>query len=96
MRMTYLVCYDVANDKRLRKVFKTCLNFGDHLQFSVFECDLNPSEKIELVTALSDIINHDEDQVIFVELGPAEGRSDRVITALGLPYVKLDAPCYVV
>ncbi len=39
MRATYLVCYDVANDKRLRKVFKTCGNFGDHLQFSVFECD---------------------------------------------------------
>jgi len=70
-------------------------NFGDHLQFSVFECDLNPSEKIELETELSEIINHDEDQVIFVALGPAEGRGDRVITALGLPYMKLDAPCYV-
>lgn len=96
MRTTYIVCYDIANDKRLRKVFKTCGNFGDHLQFSVFECDLSPSEKIELETELSDIINHDEDQVMFVALGPAEGRGDRVITALGLPYVKLDAPCYVV
>ena len=96
MRTIYLVCYDIADDKRLRKVFKTCSNFGDHLQFSVFECDLNPSEKIELESALTEIINHDEDQVIFVGLGPAEGRGDRVITALGLPYVKLDAPCYVV
>ncbi len=50
MRTTYIVCYDIANDKRLRKVFKTCGNFGDHLQFSVF----------------------------------------------GLPYIRLDAPCYVV
>ena len=78
------------------RCFKTCSNFGDHLQFSVFECDLNPSEKIELESALTEIINHDEDQVIFVGLGPAEGRGDRVITALGLPYMKLDAPCYVV
>jgi CRISPR-associated protein Cas2 len=62
----------------------------------VFECDLSPSEKIQLETTLSDIINHDEDQVMFVALGPAEGRGDRVITAIGLPYVKLDAPCYVV
>src|ERR1039458_7005264 len=77
MRTTYLVCYDIADDKRLRKVFKTCSNFGDHLQFSVFECDLNPSEKIELESALTEIINHDEDQVIFVGLGPAEGRGDR-------------------
>ncbi len=96
MRTTYIVCYDIANDKRLRKVFKTCRNFGDHLQFSVFECDLSPSEKIELESALNEVINHDEDQVMFVALGPAEGRGDRVITALGLPYVKLDAPCYVV
>ena len=96
MRTTYLVCYDVSDDKRLRQVFKTCSNFGDHLQFSVFECDLNPAERIELETALSQIINHDEDQVLFVALGPAEGRGDRVITALGLPYTRLDAPCYVV
>ncbi len=96
MRTTYLVCYDVADDKRLRRAFKTCSNFGDHLQYSVFECDLNPSEKIELETTLSELINHDEDQVLFVSLGPAEGRGDRVITALGLPYTKLDAPCYVV
>jgi len=54
------------------------------------------SEKIELETTLSELINHDEDQVLFVSLGPAEGRGDRVITALGLPYTKLDAPCYVV
>jgi len=96
MRATYLVCYDVAEDKRLRKVFRSCGDYGDHIQYSVFECELNPSEKIELETALSNIINHDEDQVIFVYLGPSEGRGDRVITALGLPYTKFDAPCYVV
>ena len=96
MRTTFLVCYDVANDKRLRRVFKTCSNFGDHLQYSVFECDLNAAEKIQLEEALSKIIKHDEDQVLFVALGPAEGRGDRVITALGLPYTRFDAPCYVV
>ena len=96
MRTTYLVCYDITEDKRLRRAFKTCRNFGDHLQYSVFECDLNPSERIDLENELADIINHDEDQILFVALGPAEGRGDRVITSLGLPYTKLDAPCYVV
>ncbi len=95
MRTTYLVCYDIANDKRLRRVFKACKNFGDHLQFSVFECDLNPAEKVELEAALGKLIKHDEDQVIFVTLGPAEGRGDRVITALGLPYTRVEAPCFV-
>lgn len=77
-------------------MFKVCRNFGDHLQFSVFECDLSPAEKTELETKLDEIIKHDEDQVLFVGLGPAEGRGDRVVTALGLPYTKLDEPCYVV
>jgi CRISPR-associated protein Cas2 len=96
MRTTYLVCYDIAHDKRLRKVFKTCRNYGDHLQYSVFECDLSESELVKFERELREIINHDEDQVLFVSLGPAENRGDRVIRALGLPYVNLDAPCYVV
>jgi CRISPR-associated protein Cas2 len=95
MRTTYLVCYDIADDKRLRRVFKTCKNYGDHLQFSVFECDLNATEKVRFETALKSIIDSTKDQVMFVRLGPAEGRGDRVITALGMPYVTMDAPCYV-
>jgi len=69
MRITYLVCYDIADDKRLRRVFKTCRNFGDHLQFSVFECDLSRAKKSIWKNELGRIINHDEDQVIFVSLG---------------------------
>ena len=95
MRTTYLVCYDITDDKRLRRVFKTCKNFGEHLQYSVFECDLSPQEKTELERNLDELIKHDEDQVVFVTLGPSEGRGERVITALGLPYTKIDAPCFV-
>jgi CRISPR-associated protein Cas2 len=88
------VCYDIADDKRLRRVFKACKNYGDHLQYSVFECDLNPTEKLSLERDLGELIKHDEDQVLFVALGSTEGRGDRVITALGLPYTKIDAPCF--
>lgn len=94
MRTTYLVCYDIADEKRLRRVFKVCKNFGDHLQFSVFECDLTPTERLQLECRLNEIIESSEDQVLFVALGPAEGRGDRVITALGLPYTRLDSPCF--
>lgn len=96
MRHTYIVTYDICDDKRLRKVFKICRDFGDHLQYSVFECDLNPAELVTLKDMLEVIINHAEDQVLFIDLGPAQGRGDRVITALGVPYTKLDAPCFVV
>ena len=55
---------------------------------------LNRAEKADLESELTEVINHREDQVIFVVLGPAEGRGDRVITALGVPYLKMEAPCY--
>ena len=96
MRNSYVVTYDISDDKRLRQVFKTMRDYGDHLQFSVFECQLTSTDLVKLRAALSGIINHDEDQVLFVDLGPSEGRGDRVITALGRPYTSLDAPCFVV
>jgi len=96
MRTSYLVCYDIADEKRLRLVFKTMRDFGDHLQFSVFECQFTPSDLERCQGALREIIHHTQDQVLFVSLGPAEGRGDRVITALGKAYSKLDAPCIVV
>ena len=96
MRITYIVTYDIADDKRLRRTFKACKNFGNHLQFSVFECDLNQSERVRLESELKSIINHAEDQVLFIALGPAESRGERVISSLGKSYSKFDAPCYVV
>lgn len=96
MRSSYLICYDIANDKRLRKVFQLMRGYGDHLQFSIFECQLTPTDLARCRGALADIIHHDEDQVLFVDLGPAEGRGDRVITALGKPYVSVQAPCVIV
>lgn len=96
MRTTYLVCYDICDAKRLRMVFQVMRGYGDHLQYSVFECALTPTDLIKLRTVLGGIINHAEDQVLFVSLGPAEGRGERVITALGMPYTNVDAPCFVV
>jgi len=96
MRNTFLVCYDISEDKRRDQVFKICKNHGEHLQFSVFECDLNATELAGLQRELLGVILQTEDQVLFVSLGPSEGRGERVIVALGKPYTKLDAPCYVV
>ena len=41
MRNAYLVCYDVCDDKRLQKIYKTMRGWGDHLQLSVFQCELS-------------------------------------------------------
>jgi CRISPR/Cas system-associated endoribonuclease Cas2 len=71
-------------------------NRGDHLQYSVFECQLTPTDLARCRAALAAIIHHTEDQVLFVNLGPAEGRRDRVIAALGKPYTALYSPCIIV
>lgn len=96
MRTVYLVCYDIRDDKRLRKVFKTMRNWGDHLQYSVFECRLTPVDLARCQHELSEIIHHGRDQVLFIDLGPAGGRGERVITALGQPYTPLMSACLVI
>lgn len=96
MRHIYLVTYDIRDDRRLRKVFKTMRNWGDHLQYSVFECQLNSTDLIRLKGQLADIINHSHDQVLLIDLGPASGRGDRVIEAIGQPYVSVASPCLIV
>jgi CRISPR-associated protein Cas2 len=96
VRNTYLVCYDIANPYRLAKVHKTVRGFGDWLQFSIFECQMTPTDLARCRHRLSEIIDHRQDQVLFVDLGPSEGRGERVITALGKKYTVMDAPCLVV
>lgn len=95
MRNSYLVCYDICDDKRLRKVFKTMRDFGDHLQYSVFECHFTPTDLARCRQMISDIINHAHDQVLYIDLGPTEGRGERVITALGIPYTQIQSACIV-
>jgi CRISPR-associated protein Cas2 len=87
MRQAYIVTYDVCHPKRLRKVFKVLCGYGDHLQLSVFRCELSPREALELRVKLSHAIHQDEDQILFVDIGPVEGRGAVSITALGVPYV---------
>jgi len=87
MRNVFLVSYDICNDKRLRKVYKAMRGYGDHLQFSVFRCELSDREKAEMIAELSPLISHDEDQVLVIDIGPADGRATVVFESLGKPYV---------
>ena len=96
MRHTYLVAYDIADDVRLRRVHKTLCGYGSRLQYSVFECKLSAADLAQCRHAVGKLIHHKEDQVLFVNLGPADGRGERVISAVGRPCSRLDAPCLVI
>lgn len=85
-RIRYLVSYDISHPKRLRKVAHTLEGFGIRLQYSVFECPLDDLRLAKLKTELHDLLNHEEDQVLFVSLGPSAGDATLVIEAMGMPY----------
>ena len=89
MRSVYLVCYDVADDKRLRRTYKKMRGFGDPVQYSVFRCELSPTEKQFMKQALWDILNWDQDRVMLIDLGPAGARGDDCIEFWGDPRVEL-------
>lgn len=84
---TYLVAYDICDAKRLRKVAKTCEDFGFRRQYSVFLCRLTAVDLVRLRGRLYDIIDLAVDQVLFI---PLCGRCAGGIESLGRPVEKHD------
>ena len=69
-----LITYDVSTQdsngrKRLRKVAKECVNYGQRVQNSVFECILDSSQLLLLKDKLVSMINEQEDSLRFYYLG---------------------------
>ncbi len=81
----YLVTYDISSPDRLRRVYQTLLGYGEHIQLSVFRCDLTGVRLVELRMALRAIIHHDEDQVLIIRLGPSGERTLERFEVLGRP-----------
>ena len=74
MKHVYLICYDVAEPKRLRQVYKTLLGAGESLQYSVFRCELSLEERQTLIEKLWEILNLAEDRLLVANLGMSESR----------------------
>ena len=86
MRNMYMVCYDICDDKRLRRTYRAMRGFGDPIQLSVFRCVLSPRLRAKMIAVLTELIAHDVDQVLIVDLGPADGRANTAFEALGRSY----------
>jgi CRISPR-associated protein Cas2 len=82
-RNVFLLCYDIADPRRLRRVFKVAKGFGVPMQYSVFRCALSPSDLILLMEKLEAEIHHREDHILLVDLGPERGRGEQVFRSLG-------------
>jgi CRISPR-associated protein Cas2 len=83
MRRLYLVTYDICDQRRLRKVFKTMKGFGEHLQLSVFQCDLSPIGLVEMRAELQKIVDPDEDKVLIIDLGASDAYPVKGFEMLG-------------
>lgn len=72
--MMVLVSYDVmvtspGGQRRLRKVAKTCTNYGQRVQYSVFECVIDPAQWTQLKNTLEKIIDEKKDSLRYYYLG---------------------------
>ena len=93
--MMVLITYDVntetpAGQKRLRKVAKTCENYGQRVQNSVFECLLDNAQLKVLKSLLLEIIDEEKDSLRFYYLGNNWRRRVEHIGAK--PAVDLEGP----
>ncbi len=68
-----LISYDVSiekkGQKRLRRVAKACENYGQRVQYSIFECILDPAQWVILRQKLIDEIDPEIDSLRFYHLG---------------------------
>lgn len=72
--MFVLVSYDVnikstGGQRRLRRVAKVCKNYGQRVQFSVFECLIDPTQWTQMRKKLIDEIDPERDSLRFYFLG---------------------------
>jgi len=93
--MMVLVSYDVSTitpegRTRLRHIAKACLNYGQRVQNSVFECNVDPAQWAELRHQLEELYDPEEDSLRFYFLGKNWRRR---VEHLGVkPAVDLEGP----
>lgn len=93
--MMVLVAYDVATkekkgQRRLARVAKTCLDYGQRVQNSVFECSVTPDQWVALKTRLVELIDPEEDSLRFYFLG--SNWQNRVEHVGAKPPIDLEGP----
>ncbi|SES10247.1 CRISPR-associated endonuclease Cas2 [Corynebacterium cystitidis] len=88
-----LVAYDIPHDRRRTKAAQTLLTYGDRVQYSVFIVDCIPAQLLRLKEQLREIINTDEDSVLFCDIGLVATLQKTNYSYLGLePKLTSDGP----
>jgi len=88
-----VVSYDVVDDRRRLKVAKVLTNYGQRVQKSVFECDLDERRYLKMKEEVDRLIHHEEDSVRFYSLCP---RCRRAVEVSGWGAVSEDEEVIIV
>ena len=92
---TYIVMYDISNNKRWRRVFKVMNGFGEWLQLSVFQCRLSRRRRAELETELRGLVEIGKDHVLIIDIGPVN-KSNIAVVSLGKTYSVIERQAIIV
>ncbi len=77
--MFWVICYDIVDNKRRRRVMRTLEGYGRRVQFSVFECELNADRVDQLEQRLRRLIHEKEDNIRFYPLAEPQVKSIRTL-----------------
>ena len=89
--MFYLVTYDVAKDRRRKKMSDFLLEYGVRVQYSVFECDLTEKDVKAIMEKAEELIDLATDSVLMYPLCKnCVGKRIRIGTTYTLVKVKKD------
>lgn len=84
-RRRFLVAWDIAHPRRLKRIHRIARDYGNPLQKSVFLCELGKAEMERLKERMGKVAHRKEDQVLFLDLGP-EGRDPTDwLEVIGMP-----------
>ncbi|MDF7663614.1 CRISPR-associated endonuclease Cas2 [Bifidobacterium sp. ESL0763] len=81
-RRSYLIAYDINNDKRRTHVAKTLQSYGERLQYSVFLVETRPAKMFQLQQELEDLMASGQDSIVICLLGTVDHAHD-AMTFLG-------------
>lgn len=75
----FLICYDIVDDKRLRKVHQLLSNIAMSVQYSIFEAELSNLQLEELKEKLMPCINAEVDKVTIYRLFKSNAKIDLAV-----------------
>ena len=85
----FIVTYDISDQRRWRRVFKTMQGYGEWIQLSVFQCRLSQRRRAELETRLRELVKNGEDHVLLIDLGPAD-KIELAMASIGKTLAKME------